>query len=489
MSKKLDIKSIMKAGIVNLYKTDSENVYVMVVCQKDKEAFVIPFVNDETTGPLAYIPDSYSIADYSVLASLITAVFDNDVYKGIARFTPIKGNAPEHTKNILSFVKAISGNKCKSADMALTKAGYSLPVMEVVSSSKKRDYSALMKIAEYKEVYDENHELLKQAGATYEDLPSEIKLAHESVVNGSSLGVIFEGPTGTGKSWAAKLCADHDKAPLLNLQITYGTTIEDLVGQFIPNNDPNSDAKWTFVEGPLLKAYHLGLQIVIEEINYGQPGVNAKLNEFTDGTMRVSVNGKYYKKHPNFVCYMTMNPGYEGTECLNVALKNRFAKVSVPALTTEEFIARGQLYSRQLGHELSHEFFDKLFSFAAMVEHEAGTSKWHENVKFSIRNAQRLCDCILQKKCSFNDFVDAISVQYLNDLSTDNDNSIALEDFKKNKDIKAQIKEIYECYDFSEMEEVDVTSTLEECSEAEAVKSEKEVTKDALVDDLFEGLE
>ena len=192
----------------------------------------------------------------------------------------------------------------------------------------------------------------------------------------------------------------------------------------------------------LLKAYSEGWPIVIEEINYGQPGVNAKLNEFTDGTMRVTVNGKSYKKHPNFVCYMTMNPGYEGTEVLNVALKNRFAKVNVPALTCKEYVKRLVAYSAMLGHGLKESFFKKLYDFSNLIEKEASSSKWHENVKFSLRNGQRLCDCILQKSRSEQEFADAVAVQYLNDLSTDNDNSDKLEDLKKDTEIINKIHDI-----------------------------------------------
>jgi predicted metal-dependent hydrolase len=103
------------------------------------------------------------------------------------------------------------------------------------------------------------------------------------------------------------------------------------------------------------------------------------------------------------------------------------------------------------------EFFDKLFDFSQVIEKEAATSKWNENVKFSIRNAQRLCENILQKQRNLAEFTDAISIQYLNDLSTDNDNSEKLEDFKNSKEIKEQIKQIYDLYDFAEEKVVDLS--------------------------------
>ena len=481
MPVKINLKSAAEAGIINAYKTDDAKTFVLVIKEASKDAFVIPCIDG-----IAYIDTSTPTATYVMLQNLISDIAKMKMFTGLTEVTPIKEAAPEHTKNIKGFIKPAFGNKGREADQALIDAGYVLPSKESITSAVvERNYSKLMKEnPEAAEIYKENHEMLLKAGATYESLSPEIKIAHEGILAGSALGIIFEGPTGTGKSWAARILADHDKAPLLNLQITYGTTIEDLVGQFIPNDDPASDAKWKFVMGPLLRAYTEGWPIVIEEVNYGQPGVNAKLNEFTDGTMRVTVNGKSYKKHPNFVCYMTMNPGYEGTEVLNVALKNRFAKVSVPALSKDEYVKRLIDYSASLGHALSEDFFSKLFDFDKFIEKEAATSKWHENVKFSVRNAQRVCDCILQKTRSEKEFADAIAVQYLNDLSTDNDNSENLEALKKNKDIQRKITEIYELYDFAEMKDVVVSKSLEDCVEEEYSEEHKE-SKDKMVDDLF----
>lgn len=489
MPTKLNLGAAMAAGIVNTYKLDKKDQYVMVVLQNEGDPFVIPMINNEA-GAIAYIDTSVDVKNTVTLQNLIREVGEQKIYKGMYIFTALKAEAPEHSMTIKEFMKPVCGVKGEGADEILKKAGYTLPVKSGVGFAfGKRDYSKLMKDnKEAKEIYDENHEMLVKAGATFEGLDTESKVAYDGIEAGTSQGIIFEGPTGTGKSWAAKILADHANAPLLNLQITYGTTIEDLVGQFIPNDKAADEgaAKWIFVPGPLLRAYYEGWQIVIEEINYGQPGVNAKLNEFTDGTPRITVNGKSYKRHPNFVCYMTMNPGYEGTEPLNVALKNRFAKVNIPALNVKEYIKRLCAYSKMLGHELKEEFFHKLYDFANFVEKEACSSKWHENVKFSIRNGQRLCDCILQKTRSIEEFADAIAVQYLNDLSNDNDNSDKLEALKKDKDIKMKIKELYELYDFAETKESKVTKSLADCIEEDSDTSDHKAKKEKMVDDLFE---
>ena len=203
------------------------------------------------------------------------------------------------------------------------------------------------------------------------------------------------------------------------------------------------------------------------------------------------MNSRTYHRHPNFVVNLTMNPGYAGTEPLNVALKNRFAKVNVPALTKDEFIRRARCYSKGLGHELSDEFFSKLFDFAETIEKQGCSTQWHENIKFSIRNAQRLCDSILAKSRSFEDFFAALSVQYLNDLATDNDNSEKLEILKKSQDIINQAKTIYHCYDFATIQSKKVERSFSSffTEEEDNTASKSGAKAKSMMDDILKRFE
>lgn len=479
---KFKIVDALASGAVSLYKTDEEDVYILTVIPVgDTKRFTIPFIKDEK-GAIAYIDDTkYSVEDIIKLDEIVNSLFAKNVYKtaGVFKYTPFHRSAPAHSHNIIDYVKCVGGNQNKEARKFLKAEGYTFIEKELKSTFAKRDYSELLKNPEVKAMFDEDAAELKKVGATYESLSDEIKIAYETAEAGASGGIIFEGPTGTGKSFAARILANHAGAPLLNIQITSGTTVEDLIGMFVPCDD-DSGAKWKFVMGPLLRAYVEGWQLVIEEINYGLPAVNAKCNEFTDDTTRVIVHGKVYQKHPNFFVYMTMNPGYEGTDSLNVALKNRFAKVNVTALSKPEFCKRLQEYSRRLGHELSFEFFSKLFDFAGFLEKEGTTSKWRENIKFSIRNAQRLCCSILQKKRNFEEFMAAMAIHYFNDLSCDNDNSEKLEAFKQDKEIKEQIKSIYESYDFAEVKTIECNKTWDDLFVEEEIPEDHDEKKEAM---------
>lgn len=481
------ILNLLSKGMITLGATTGKDEYVLFVVGADKQ-FAIPFIKTKSA-TFAYIDDSIAVEDYAGLANIIDAINANKVYKGIYAYKPISKKAPEHSHIIKDIIPGgIDGAKSvqpKNLDKIIKVLGYDRAASADLPAAIERDYSELLKEPENMANFEKDAAELKKVGATYEGLSPEIKTAYEAISAGHSSGLILEGPTGTGKSFAIDIMANHAGAPLLGIQITGGTTEDHLLGNFIPNGEGGFD----FVEGPLLKAYYKGYWLKLDEINFGSAPVIAVVNQFTDGTNRVTVNGKTYHRHPNFVICMTMNPGYEGTDPLNVALKNRFAKVDVPALTKKEFCARAMAYSKGLGHQLSFDFFSKVYDFAAFIEKEANSSKWHENAKFSVRNAQRLCDAILMKKRSFDEFFAAMSIEYMNDLSTDNDNSDKLQQFKKEKDVIEQVRAIYELYDFAEVKSVDITDTLDsfftEDPDEESSESDSKKSSDKMVDDLM----
>ena len=45
-----------------------------------------------------------------------------------------------------------------------------------------------------------------------------------------------------------------------------------------------------------------------------------------------SVGGKAIEVHPEFRCFITRNPGYQGTKLMNEALRDRFWSIDVPPL-------------------------------------------------------------------------------------------------------------------------------------------------------------
>lgn len=525
---KITDKTFLQAlayGVYNLFKLDRERQFVLEIVH-DKGNYIIPVINDK-----AYISCEDEEVE-EVLNKLVQALLDHKVFADLKKVEIKFKAAPEHSKTVKAIVCGSGVNKHAEAEKLLEAAGYTVDIASRASTAHVKDYSELLASdPEAAAILEENRAELAKVGATFASVGLETQIAYKGAMNSENGGIIFEGPTGTGKTWNCKILSVHAKAPLKNLQITYGTTIEDLVGMFTPNDEATVSAdaiaeihvantlctsgkismeeydakvrevitknggnsKWKFVPGPLLIAYWRGWQIYLDEINYGQAGIISCINQFTDGTSRVIINGKTYHRHPNFVIYMTMNPGYEGTDPLNVALKNRFAKVNVPALSKEEFARRMMGYSKGLGHGLSGEFFAKLYDFAENMEKLGNSTEYHENVKFSIRNAQRLCDIILSKSSTIEEFRATIYIQYINDLTTDNDNSDKVERLKADKSILNQIQELYELYDFAEIPVASKTGSLDDIfitvEESETLSdADDELVKDEDLDKLLEDL-
>lgn len=449
-----------------------------LLCLLSKKAnILIPFLRKKGIGSAYIDPDLYDDAQYENISNVIDFLNRDKIFTPI-KYTPKYMKAPEFEKEIRNFVRP-SGIDYKlphGVKEALESVGYTV----ILNTGGDYPYTPrnygdqIESNPDFKLQYEAEMGKLKKANVTYENLPTEVKINYESVASGAKDGIIFVGPTGTGKTWLTMALACQAHAHREDIQITPDTQVEDLIGKYVADDRPNAESHWRFVEGPLLKAFYKGYVISIQEINYGIAGVNSCLNRYLDGTLQIEENGKVYHRHPNFVAYLTMNPGYEGTETLNMALKNRFSIVQIPEWTEDKYCEVLGDYSEKLGHRLSERFFKELITFAATIEKDAGTSRWHENVKYSVRNAQRLLDTILLKPRTFEEFSFAMHSEYINLLSCDNNNSDKLEKYKKDESIINSIKKLYEMYDFSEIAEA--KSNVDDFEELFAEEEEEETT-------------
>lgn len=486
-----ELNTAIKNGIVTMLSTNEADKYYLLIATKTQRCF-IPVIK-ESKGYTAYLEDTDP--KFSDLVEVMLQMISEDKTfskSGINKISLRLRRHEEITKIITGVCTPNTGVKVLPVNFKniLESNGYTYAETSSVLKGKHRDYSKLLENPENKAMFDMQKEKLELIEATFEGLSLEAKIAYEAVNSGEKIGIIFEGPTGTGKSTMAEIMAIYSGAPYLRAQITDGTITDDLKGQFIPN-ESGEGGPYKFAIGQLLKAYEYGYPMIIEEVNFGQPGVIALLNQFTDGTASITIDDKTYYRHPGFVVYMTMNPGYEGTQPLNVALKNRFIKVNVPALNKKEFTARMMAYSGALGHTLPKKFFEKLYDRTAWLEKEGCGPRWHENVKYSIRNAQGLCASILINSKTREEFMAAFSVNYLNDFATDNDNSDKLEEFKKEEQVSAIIDELYAEYDLlpdvygAELDDFgSLFATVEDPLDA-LDASEKEAAADKDGDDLI----
>ena len=487
MSKKveLNVKAMLENGAIAVGAlADGKNHVMAILC--DKAHYIIPII-----GKKAYVgtTDESETLDEIIKQIIAKKVFSDSNITGAKVFY---STAPKHDHMIKNFLSVKDLVQYEDINKIFEDAGYTVADATTVKAGHEKDYSELRAKDPFAEaIYQENKQELEAVHATYESLNVETKVAAEGLRRGDYVGIIFAGPTGTGKSWAGRIIANEMGAPYLTLQIDRGTTTDTLIGSFVPKAGVSvspataeklvtimreapsveealekasmfiqlmgEQAKWEFVPGPLLKGFIEGWLVILDEVNFGDPGVLAKLNEFTDKTLRITVNGISYKRNPNFVVIMTMNPGYDGTECLNVALKGRFTKVNVPQLTKNQFCDRMIGYSEGLGHAFSRKFFEKLYDFARTYEKMGRDTQYHENVVYSIRNAQRFCNDILIKPRNLDEFAASIANNYLNDLTMDNYNSDKVEALKLEVTTRNSIIELFGLYDYAKIK---TTKTL-----------------------------
>lgn len=135
------------------------------------------------------------------------------------------------------------------------------------------------------------------------------------------------GETGCGKTHLARHVAYVNKVPYMRVNMNGATTPEDLAGQWIPNPNPENPAKYVWQDGVLTKFMRTGGIFVVDEINMAPADILSMLHSVTDDERRLVLtqkDGEVIIAHPNFWFISTMNPDYEGTKPLNLALKDRF---------------------------------------------------------------------------------------------------------------------------------------------------------------------
>ena len=151
--------------------------------------------------------------------------------------------------------------------------------------------------------------------------------------------VLIIGETGCGKTHLVRDTAFKNKIPYKRLNLTGSSTPDDLVGQWVPNNNPEINTKYIWADGWLTKFMRNGGLLVLDEANMATADVLSVLHSVTDDEQTLVItqkDGEVVTAHPNFWLVLTMNPDYEGTKPLNVALKDRFRTLVLGYNTTVE---------------------------------------------------------------------------------------------------------------------------------------------------------
>ena len=454
----LNLNKALNNGVVNLFNLKSEGSYLLVLVFSDTE-FVVPLIKGSRYR--AYISPIYDEDTYSELKDFIEGPLVS--LFGIKRFDAMYMESPAKGDDYTTIVSQVISTKCAKGPSTrlfpiLVKLGYDYSALnKTLVVSKTRDYTALRESSEGKLVFDTISKVISFTNVkSVKDLTPEVRVQFNAIQQGKSNALFLIGPAGTGKTIQTYIMSQLMGAPLLTMQGDPGVPREQLLGKYVPDEAKGSG--FTFLYSPLIKAIKYGYQMVIDEVNMLQADITCILNQILDDTPTITLdNGEVIEKHPNFVLYLTMNPGYEGTFALNTAFKSRAQVVEFPRLNLDTFLDRIESYSkRHFGVALNKDFYKKLFKFGEFIQ--ATAKEFAESTEVCIRNAQQLCDSVLSTQCTEVEFTEAVHAAYTNNLNMDNDNSEKLEGLKKSPDFIARIKDLFHVYDYREIKEVDESS-------------------------------
>ena len=128
----------------------------------------------------------------------------------------------------------------------------------------------------------------------------------------SDIPIVLEGDTGTSKTKSIEVLCDilgiSDK--LIRLNLSSETSIEDLMGRLISNNENWSG--FTFIDGPFVDAYTNGKVLLLDEVNLVQKSIIQCIQSALDSNeICIEISGRKMKKnqrHKDFKIICTQNP-------------------------------------------------------------------------------------------------------------------------------------------------------------------------------------
>eukprot|EP00808_Paulinella_micropora_P014537 g75808.t1 len=165
----------------------------------------------------------------------------------------------------------------------------------------------------------------------------------------SGFPVLIEGESGAGKTFAVEYCAKITNSPLLRVNMSPNTTIEDLLGSL--SFQAGSKKMFSYKMGPLAEAVRDGFWLLIDEANLATDEVLTVFETMlsTKQLQIASTSVMFHPKarnclltipvHPNFRVFFTQNPAgdsrYGTRNLFSISLISRFVPLRFESQTND----------------------------------------------------------------------------------------------------------------------------------------------------------
>lgn len=194
----------------------------------------------------------------------------------------------------------------------------------------------------------------------------------------SSVNIAFKGPGGTGKTTMAEVIALVLNLPYAVLTGHPQMEKDDFWMHIIPNVNTSG---WTMQETLFFMVAKYGGVLAIGEPNAMPASVLLSLNDTVYGNNRsITIHGITTPVHPNAIFILTYNEGYEGTQPMNEAFKERFKEIlceKIPCDLYAEYLAEAWYAQDGIDKDAVKEFVKFSYNFMDyMEEHFADLDKF-----------------------------------------------------------------------------------------------------------------
>ncbi|RMD41651.1 hypothetical protein DV735_g3508, partial [Chaetothyriales sp. CBS 134920] len=154
--------------------------------------------------------------------------------------------------------------------------------------------------------------------------------------------ILLEGNPGVGKTAIITALASLVGKPLSRINLSDQTDIADLFGADAPLENEVL-GKFSWQDGPLLKAMQEGSWILLDEMNLASQSVLEGLNSCIDHRKQVYVAelDRTFDCHPDFRLFAAQNPHHQGggRKGLPLSFVNRFTVVYADAFTQDDILS------------------------------------------------------------------------------------------------------------------------------------------------------